>query len=206
MIDLSRNFSKERESFCWGFIGDNRTGKSVTAAEVAKQWKRSRPNGTVIAHDPQRRFSETADFYIPTYQKNWAEECAKMKDALVIIDELRLLHPNAQASGGLLELMANRGENSIDIIYIVHNPALVLETLTYFTGWYFMYYSNSKVGGFQKKIPNYLLAHSASVYINKYVKNFGKGKYPTFPYIIVDTEKEELYAMNMDSTFVLNMK
>lgn len=201
-----RDFSKERESFCWGFIGDNRTGKSVTASEVAKQWRKSRPEGTIVAHDPQNRFRDTADFYIPTYQEDWAEDCAEMKDALVIIDELRLLHPKPQVSQGLMKLMANRGENSIDIIYIVHNPSMVLEFLTYFTNWYFLFYTNSKVGGFQKKIPNYMLAHSASIYINKYVRAYGKGTYPTFPYIIADIEKEELYAVNMKSEFVLNIK
>lgn len=205
-MDFKRNFSKERDPFCWGIIGDNRTGKSVTAARIAREWKESRPDGTIVAHDPQRRFVDSADFYIPTHQEDWAEECSKMKNTLIIIDELRLLHPKPQATRGLLELMANRGENSIDIIYIVHNPALVLETLTYFTNWYFMFYSNSKVGGFQKKIPNYMLAHSASIYINKYVKAYGKGSYPNFPYIIVNSETEELYAINMNSEFVLNMK
>ena len=201
-----RNFEKERESFLWAFIGDNRTGKSVTALEFATDWRESNPDGTIISHDPQSRFKNVSDFYIPTGRKSWASECADQKDCLLILDELRLLHPNPKAGEGLLKLMANRGENNIDIIYIVHNPSLVLETLTYFTGRYFMFYTNSKIGGFQKKIPNYTLAHSASYYINKYVRVYGKGSYPSFPYIIVDTVKEELYGMNMNPEFVLNMK
>lgn len=208
MINLQnkRNFDKEREAFLWGFIGDNRTGKSVTALQFAKDWRESKPFGTIISHDPQNRFRGVSDFYIPTGYKGWAEWCAEQSDTLIILDELRLLHPNPRADEGLLALMANRGEHNIDIIYIVHNPALVLETLTYFTGMYFMFYTNSKIGGFQKKIPNYTLAHSASVYINKYVKTFGKGEYPDFPYIAVDTLNEELYAMNMKTEFVLNLK
>lgn len=205
-IQKTRNFTKERESFLWAFIGDNRTGKSVTALEFAKEWRDAKPFGTIIAHDPQNRFRDITDFYIPTGMKGWAEMCAEQKDSLVILDELRLLHPNPRAEDGLNTLMANRGENNIDIIYIVHNPSLVLELLTYFTGMYFMFYTNSKIGGFQKKIPNYTLAHSASVYINKYVKTYGKGEYPTFPYIAVDTVTEELYAMNMKEEFVFNIK
>lgn len=208
MINLQaeRNFEKEREAFLWGFIGDNRTGKSVTALEFAKDWREARPYGTIISHDPQKRFTGVSDFFIPTGMKGWADMCADQTDALIILDELRLLHPKPQADDGLLALMANRGEQNIDIIYIVHNPALVLETLTYFTGMYFMFYTNSKIGGFQKKIPNYTLAHSASVYINKYVKTYGKGEYPNFPYIAVDTVTEELYAMNMNPEYVLNLK
>lgn len=206
IIHQQRNFTKERESFLWAFIGDNRTGKSVTALEFAQDWLLAKPEGTIIAHDPQGRFKDITDFYIPTGMKGWAEMCAEQKDTLVILDELRLLHPNPRADEGLLTLMANRGENNIDIIYIVHNPSLVLETLTYFTGMYFMFYTNSKIGGFQKKIPNYTLAHSASVYINKYVKVYGKGDYPNFPYIAVDTVTEELYAMNMKEEFVLNIR
>ena len=201
-----RNFQKERESFCWGFIGDNRTGKSVTAEEIARDWRLSRPNGTIISHDPQKRFKNVTDFYIPTGKKDWHTECAKQTDCLLILDELRLLHPNPKAEDGLMTLMANRGENNIDIIYIVHNPSLVLELFTYFTGMYFIFYTNSKIGGFQKKIPNYTLAHAASYYINKYVRMYGKGEYPDFPYIIVDTQIEELYAVNMNEEYVLNMK
>jgi hypothetical protein len=208
MINLQneRSFEKEREAFLWGFIGDNRTGKSVTALQMAREWREAKPFGTIIAHDPQGRFKDITDFYIPTGMKGWAEMCADQTDALIILDELRLLHPSPRADDGLLKLMANRGEHNIDIIYIVHNPALVLETLTYFTGMYFMFYTNSKIGGFQKKIPNYTLAHSASIYINKYVKTYGKGEYPSFPYIAVDTVTEELYAMNMNQEYVLNLK
>lgn len=201
-----RNFDQEREAICWGFIGDNRTGKSVTAEGVAQDWKEANPNGNIVSHDPQKRFKNVSDFYIPSNQEDWAEQCSEMSDTLVILDELRLLHRSPIACKGLYPLMANRGEQNIDIIYIVHNPSLVLEYLTYFTTRYFMFYTNSKIGGFQKKIPNYTLAHSASYYINKYVRVYGKGEYPDFPFIIADTEIDELMAMNMNPEFVLNMK
>lgn len=195
---LTRDFDAEREAFVWAFIGDNRTGKSVTALEYAKAWKRARPNGTIIAHDPQRRFNGVKDLNIPDGgRKGWAEWVARQKDVLLVLDELRLIHGNDKAEQGLKELMANRGENNIDIIYIVHNPKLIINFLTYYTHMYFIFRTNSKRGQFSDKIPSYELAHGASILVNKYTKAFGKGAYPFFPYVVADTKNEELIAVNM---------
>ncbi len=195
---MIRDFSKDRDAFIWGIIGDNGSGKSVTAMEFARAWKKSRPLGTVIVHDPKNEFDSISDFTVSANDKDWAQLVARKKDVLFLIDELRVLHKNPQADKGLHELMAMRRDNNIDIIYIVHNPKLVLEIFTNFTHIYFIFYTNSKEGGFESKIPNYKLAHRASLMINKYVNLTGDGTYPNFPYIVVDNKSKELFAVNID--------
>ena len=145
-----------------------------------------------------------SDYYIQSGDKNWAERVAQKKDVLLILDELRMLHKPAQAEQGLLDLMGARRENNIDIFYIVLNPMLVLNLFTYYTHIYFIYFTNSKDGQFEKKIPNYTLAQAASTQINKYVYMYGEGDYPVFPYVVVDTKKKELYAVNMKKQYLTN--
>lgn len=191
-----------REVFCWGFLGDNRTGKSVEAAKMAIEWKKNNPEGKVIAHDPQRRFTQSVDFLIKPEMEDWAELVADQKHVLLILDELKIIHPSAQASKGLNKLMGNRGENAIDIIYIVHNTGHVIEVLTYYTGWYFIFYMNSKESKIKEKIPNNPeLVIDGVNHMNNYIKENGITVYPgPFPYIIADIEKDTLTAFNLLET------
>ncbi len=120
---------------------------------------------------------------------------------MIILDELRVLHPSAQTKPALLELMAVRRKRNINIIYIVHNPKLVLESLTYYTYQYAIFYTNSREGSWSDKIPNANLAITASKLINNYAKQYSqsayKGLYPKFPYIEVDNKTNALTAVNM---------
>ena len=190
--------SKERDAFLIGIIGHNGTGKSVTAANIARWWREANPYGEIWAHDPTKRFQDVLTREIYPHQIHWAKEATdNLRNGLLILDELRILHPKPYASQELLELLAMRREFCIDIIYIVHNPALVLEVLTYYTTHYYLFYTQSKVGNFEKRIPNYLLAQAASNFVNKYVRAFGRGNYPNFPFIVVDNEKQSISAFNM---------
>lgn len=188
----------ERTVDLFGFVGHNRTGKSVTAAELAKAWKEGHPNGTVMSFDPQKRFTEVTDRIILPKDKDWAEQALEMREGLLILDEFRVLHPANIMSDGMLSLMSYRSEYAIDIFYIVHNPALILTQLASFTTKYFIFYTLALVGQFEKKIPNYHLCHGASQFINKYVQQYGRGDYPNFPYMLVDIEKETIEAINID--------
>ncbi len=198
----NKSFQKERESFLWGFIGHNRTGKSVTAAQLAKDWKEGHPDGVVMSFDPQRRFADVTDFPIKLSNSNWEDDICDLRNALLILDELRIIHPSAKCSDKFREFLQMRGEHNVDCMYIVHNPALVLNDLTYFTTHYFIYYTQAKLGGFEKKMPNYWLCYGASQFVNKYVKTFGKGEYPNFPYMVVENETEEMYGINMPKASV----
>lgn len=188
-----------REVFCWCFMGDNRTGKSVEAAKMAIEWKKNNPEGTVIAHDPQNRFNKSVDFNIKMGMKDWAEIVSERKHVLLILDELKMIHPSTQASDGVLKLMANRGENAIDIIYIIHNPGFIINVLAYFTSWYFIFYTNSKDSVIKEKIPNNPdLVLEGVKYMNNYIKTKGEIEYPgPFPYVIADIKNDTLTAMNL---------
>lgn len=191
---------KDRDwAFCWGYIGDNRTGKSLTALEHAKSWRASNPNGTIVSFDPQKRFTEVTDYNIFLHErKTWASSAKKLGNALLIIDELRILHPNPTVNDDFLELMGNRGEHFIDIMYIVHYPGAILEILTSFTDRYYIFATNSRSDSFEKKIPDYSLAFTSSVFINKYTRAFGQVQYPgPFPHMMVDRKDGSVSAMNI---------
>lgn len=187
----------ERLNFLWGFIGTNRTGKSTVACRLAETWKESRPNGTIMTFDPQRKFESVTDFPIEPGDDNWAFECMKLRDALIILDDYRLINRPNVSVPGFLELMHYRSEYNIDIIFICHNPKLVINDLTYYATHYTLFYTQAKEGSFESKIPNYQMVLSASQLVNKYVTMHGRGDYPDFPYVVVDTEKEKIEAYNM---------
>ena len=80
---------------------------------------------------------------------------------------------------------------------MVHNPSLVLNILSYFTTKYYVYYTESTLGSWEKKIPNYNLCLAASLYINRYVSIKGRGTHPNFPHVMVDNQNQKLTAVNI---------
>jgi len=188
-----------RTNFMFGFIGHNRTGKTSIAKEIAKQWKLTRPDGYIIAFDPQSKFNDLADeFILQNEVRTWVDKVISHRKVLLILDDYRTLHTKSIADESLLTLMSLRCEYNIDIIYITHNPALVLNIFTYYTTHYFIFFTQSLMGSFEKKIPNYTCCQAAVTQINNYVKTYGKGDYPNFPYIVVDVQNEILTAQNID--------
>lgn len=198
--------NKDREAFCYGVFGKRRSGKSTTVEEIARAWRESNPDDVIVAHDPQRRFTEVADFVIKPSDDKWAYKCQQFTNALIIIDELRMLHPKRIMSTDFMDLMYMGAEQSIDVIYIIHSPGLILEPLIYYTTNYIIFATQSREGTFKGKLPNWDLCFSASQIVNKYVKHYGKGKHPLdsnfdgqgFPHMVVDNETEEMSAINMD--------
>jgi ABC-type dipeptide/oligopeptide/nickel transport system ATPase component len=197
-------------AFCYGIIGDNGSGKSTRCKSIAKLFRKKFKNGKIFAHDVNGDFGDIATDYIHAYNKNWAYELSNEWNCLVILDELRVLHPSAQTSQGLLRLMAVRRKQNINIVYVVHNPKLVLESLTYYTYKYFVYYTNSRQGSWSDKIPNSDLAITASKLINNYATTFEgneyKKLYPKFPHIIVDNKLNKLVAVNIKKNIFNRIK
>lgn len=199
-----------RENFIIGFVGVNKTGKSTTARKIADSWRSTRGDKFKIAgHDPQRMFSGLIDrdLYIDPEDKNWAVKCCKLRNSLLILDEIRILCPVQQhPPKGLVTLFSQCFYWNVDIMWMTHNPSLVPETPTYYTTLYYIFLTFAREGQFQKKIPNYSLCTAGSNYVNSYVKKHGKGKHrldPSyngqgFPYVVVNTEKQTLTAINMD--------
>lgn len=198
----------ERHNFVYGFFGVNRTGKSSVAHYVAESWRKARPSDKfrVVSHDPQKRFGDITNLYIDPEDETWAERCLELRNSLLILDDFKLLNLKNTPVKGLQSLLYYRAEHNIDIIYIMHNPALALNLLTYFTTHYYIFLTHSQEGSFQKKIPNYRLCQAASVQVNEYVRKYGKGMHKKdpeydgqgFPYMIVDCEKQDLKGVNMD--------
>lgn len=192
----------ERGNILWGFLGANKFGKSTIVETIAKAWRSSRGSDyIVIGFDPQDMFKGIIDKYISPEDKDWCKRVLKYKNALLILDDYRIINPLHTPIDGLSQLMIDRTKLNIDIIYITHNPSLVIELLTYFTDKYFIFYTNSKEGSFQKKIPNYMLCITAANKINSHVQNISeedyKALYPNFPYCVVDVRRKSITAVNM---------
>lgn len=192
------SFYKERENFLIGFIGDVKTGKSATMRKLIIAWKRSKPpNYKVIAFDPQNKFRDVADYFISPSDKLWAVRLQKFRNCLIVLDDYRLINKNPVPIEGLEDLISQRADLNLDIIYATHNPALVINYLTYFTDRYYIFYTNSRDDQFEAKIPNYALCVAASRKINQHVRKFGRGEYPNFPHCIVITETQGVKAIHM---------
>jgi hypothetical protein len=199
-----------RQTFILGFVGVNKTGKSATARKIAENWRESRGDKFLIAgHDPQRMFTGLIDrkLYIDPEDKNWAVKCCKLRNCLLILDEIRILCPTPQhPPKGLVTLFSQCFYNNVDIMWMTHNPSLVPEVCTFYTTLYYIYLTFTREGQFQKKIPNYSLCVAGSDLVNDYVKKYGRGKHKLdpeyngqgFPYVKVDTENQTLTAINMD--------
>jgi len=191
--------AKFRENFLRGFIGTNRTGKSLEMLKIAIDWRASRPSHhKIIAFDPQRRFVKVSDHEISMNDKDWAIRLKNFPNSLVILDDYKLINRTPHAVKGLEILMAFRNEYNIDIMYATHNPMQVLNLLTYYTTHWHIFFTNSQECQFEDKMPNYTLCLAASYEINQYVRRFGKGEYPgPFPYVLVDGERDKPLAINM---------
>lgn len=199
----------ERDNFLYVFIGGNRTGKSVTARKHAVAWKKANPGKLIIGYDPQRRFQDLIDVHISPEDEFWAVKLQRFRNSLIIIDEVKQINENPVPVKGFKTLLAQRCDWNLDIITIFHNPGDVLNCISALATHYFIFFTNTKEGAFQAKIPNYMLCVIASKEVNKHVSIFGKGNYSikdkmgneqivcNFPHIIVDGEKQTLEAINM---------
>ena len=186
----------KRLNILWAFIGTNRTGKSVIARMYAEIWRKNNPDGIIVSFDPQKRFKGLSDWELEAYDEDWISKLLELRNALIILDDYKIIHEKNTPMKGLGRLLAHRADYNLDIIYICHSPSLILNLLTFYTSHYFLFYTEAMDGSFQKKILNYKLCINGQRLINKYVRTFGRGTYPKFPHVIVDTERGELNAVN----------
>ena len=200
--EINRLNDSYRNNFLIGFIGTNRTGKSSLAKKVAEMWRLKYPSQTVMSFDPQDNFGEITDIFIDIEDSEWPYKALKLRDALLILDDYKLINDIDRPIKGLSKLMAYRAKYNIDIIYVCHNPALVLNLLTYYTTHYYIFLTQAQEDGFKKKIPNYTLCNNASRMVNEWVSKFGRGEYPVFPYAIIDTERQVIIPQNIDKRWV----
>ena len=186
-----------RNCFLIGIIGTNRTGKTSKVRKVIQEWKKSRPENKVIGFDPQLKLQDLLDEQIGI-----ADDLTlihKLRNCLLVLDDFRALHLSDKAEKWLVYLMQFRDQWNIDIVYVVHNPSLVLNVLSFFTTHYYIFYTQSIEGGWKKKIPTYTVCSAVSSYLVEYVSMMGIGLYPKFPYFIVDNKGNKAIAVNIKS-------
>lgn len=200
------------------FIGYNRTGKSMTAQKFANEWRINNPDRTIAGYDPQNKFKHLINPKYRLYagEKGWWKGTGDYKksgrlplkdlrNALVIIDDMRGLNPSHQTSPDLLRLMEFRAEYKIDIIMILHSPGHLLEGISMYVSHWYIFVTKGKAAKFEDKIENYEECQLAARLMREYNKDFpgvinnsrqfydasGNGNH-TFPHIVVDTDTGEL--------------
>ncbi len=189
---------KGRDNICAFIIGTNRTGKTTEARKFAVEYKKNNPENKVYAFDPQFKLQDVIDKNISVSNDFFEEELLTYSNALIIFDDYRILYQSNTTSKKLLELMCQRVNYNLDIIFICHSAKLVLERLTYYVNYYYVFYTLDKEDSWESKIPSYELCKQASEFITPYVRKNGRGTYPKFPFIIIDVNEEKLIGQNID--------
>ena len=109
-----------------------------------------------------------------------------------------------------LDLLALRRRLNLDIIYMVHNPKLILERLSYFSTHFSVFRTESHANDFAEKIQKFLTCQQASSLINAYVRTMDEkeynAQYPNFPYVFVQNDSDSLFPMNMDEEKINALK
>lgn len=195
----------DREAFFFMFIGHNRTGKTVTAKDIAIQWKKAH-KGKLIVFDPQNRFTDITDIRIRNIEDvgNLFIEDEDISfsepESLFIVDDYRALYPKDKLDETLGRLLEIRNEYCVDMIFITHSPKLIQERLTYIITHYFLYFTLGVDKGFKDKVYNAEVLIVLREEINSYVIKHGKGEYDkrSFPYIIFHNISEETEYVNFN--------
>jgi len=201
-----------RNNFVWAFIGKSGAGKTVTAKQVAKDWKRTRKRkgGKIFAFDPHDAFYGIADVKIDAKDEDWASIIIQkdkrghypFANSLIILDDYRTLLKSDKMPPDFLDLLALRRRLNLDIIYMVHNPKLILERLSYFSTHFSVFRTESHANDFADKIQKFLTCQQASSLVNAYVRPMEEKEYnslyPNFPYVFVKSDSDQLFPMNME--------
>lgn len=197
-------------NFVLSIIGTNRTGKTTEAKKIIRNWKKNNPEGTIIAFDPQSKMTGMYNSRIQDANEAWCNMlftrtntgdyvCSwNVKNGcLIVLDDYRILHEEDKTEHWLRILMNFREEWNMDFIYICHSPSLVLNYLTMYTNYYYIFYTKAIDKKWKDRIPDYDLCIKATTIMQLYVNKYGKGEYPKFPHCIVDCENNKLIIQNI---------
>lgn len=206
----------ERNNFVWCFIGTGGTGKTVTAIKLAKDWKysRRRIGGKVVAFDPHGDFKHVLDVKIDSKDEDWAKILMQRNkdgtfmfaNSLLILDDYRSILQGNHMDTDFYDLLALRRKIGMDIIYITHNPKLILQGLAYFNTCFSIFKTVAHSDDFEGKIPHFLPCQRACNLINAYARTFDEqgynALYPNFPYVMVKENSDKLYPINMKQEII----
>lgn len=232
-----------RQAFVWAIIGQTGSGKTTFAVEIMKDWKKSNTGGKIIGFDPHDVFKRERllTHYITESNTDWPdilmtricitcnkvkhpekEECVKcgktnwrfkFAGSLFGADDYRNLLTANSTPPNVLSLHGMKRRIGLDMMYIMHNPKLLLERLSYYITHYSIFATQSTAGDFSDKIAQYVPCQKAANVINQYVLELGgvdderyKRLYPNFPHVLVTNSSNELHFMNMDIKLVNKLK
>jgi len=203
-------------NFVWCFIGASGTGKTVTAIRIAQDWKqeRKRTGGKIIAFDPHGDFRNILDIKIDAKDEGWAKILMqKNKDgtfmfanSLLILDDYRSILQGNNMDVDFYDLLALRRKINLDVIYITHNPKLILKGLSYWNTHFSLFKTSAHSDDFEDKIPKHLICQQACNLINAYTRTFDEKQYnalyPNFPYVFVKADSDQLFPQNMEQEII----
>lgn len=209
-----------RGNFVWAFIGASGTGKTVTAVQLAKQWKRAKKKlgGKIFAFDPHDAFDKVSDVKITVNDEDWAKIMTQrhsdgsfmFRHSLLILDDYRSILPSDKMDRNFYDLLALRRKLDLDIIYITHNPRLIIQGLVYWNTHFSIFRTEAMSDDFAEKIPKFLICQQACNLINAYCKTYHatdyESLYPNFPHIMVKNDSDILYMINMDDNKIKSLK
>lgn len=207
--------ASKRNNFILFFIGHNRTGKSVLAKEVAKAYKSGHKKKSIISFDPQSRFKDVSNKTIS--QEKWQEffdpatDKPNIHDTLFILDDYRSLMMSDRIDPHFLKLLTFRNEYGLDFIFITHSPKLIVERISYYITHFALFYTAGDADAFShaKKVQNIETVAQCRDFVNRYVKEHGRGKYETgknFPFAFIDLEQEKIDLVNMPKAEINNLQ
>ncbi len=185
-----------KEVKCICVFGNNNTGKSVVVNAVIGSWVKKNPNGYVAAFDPQQRFKKDIDIKTPED----LSELAGMKNSLIVFDDFRKIHLKSQPEKWLSDIMDNRYEHGLDLIFVFHSTKRILEFLTIYADTFMVFFTNYKEQDIIKKVPDSEFVLEALSLVQKEYRSNGAGEYPIFPHCLVLPNDNLIIKVNFKDT------
>ncbi len=185
-----------KEVKCICAFGNNNTGKSVVVGAIIGSWLKKNPNGYVAAFDPQHRFKKDID--IKTQED--LVDLASMKNSLIVFDDFRKIHPEAQPQKWLSDIMDNRYEYGLDLVFVFHSPKRIIEFLTIYCDTFLVFFTNYKEQDLVKKMPDCEPLLEGLTLVKREFRENGGGEYPVFPHCVVLPNDNLIIKVNFKNT------
>ncbi len=189
---------KRKNVRCILVFGNNNVGKSAVVSKgIVPNWIKKNPNGYIAAFDPQERFP-MKDISIKS--KEDCEDLPSMKNSLIIFDDYRKIHPSDKQEKWLADLMDDRFEHGLDLVFICHSPKRIIEFLTLYIDTYVVFYTNYKEKDIKNKIPDAEIILRASDLVKKEFREIHEGDFPIFPHCVVLPNDDEIIKVNFKNS------